>query len=235
MVCNSGVGLTPIIDGKLHHFGHRGLFNGLSVLGDEQTGSYWDHITGRCVSGPHLGYQLDTQPLLHETAGTAVDRLPNAVVAVSKPSWFGRWMGRICEWTRLSKAGFLPPGFRRTMGKVDPRLPEMTLGLGVWIDRQARFYPLTAIQQSPTGVIDRLAGVDLTIAIHPTSRVPVARVTPRDDERTASSRSARHSNNNSNPVSQTEAGGASRLMQLFTRWYGFAFTFPDCEIFVHND
>lgn len=231
MVCNSGVGLTPVINGKLHHFGHRGLYNGLSVLGDEQTGSYWDHITGHCISGPLLGCQLDTQPLFHETAQAVVDRLPETVMAISKPSWIGRWMGRICEWKRLSKSGFLPPGFRRTMDSVDPRLPEMTLGLGVWIDRKARFYPLTDIQQSPAGIMDRLTDVELSIMIHPTSRVPVARVAPPDEERAAGNRSTFDGNDNPDSVGQTGARGPSRLMQLFTRWYGFAFTFPNCEVF----
>jgi hypothetical protein len=36
--------MVPIIDGKLYHFGPRGLYNGLILLGDDETRSYWDHI-----------------------------------------------------------------------------------------------------------------------------------------------------------------------------------------------
>ena len=40
-VCNSGVGLIPIVDGRTHHFGAVGFVNGLSVISDKETGTLW--------------------------------------------------------------------------------------------------------------------------------------------------------------------------------------------------
>ena len=59
MPCNSGVSLIPTVNGKTELFAATGLYNGLALLGDATTHSYWDHITGECVHGEHLGKQLD--------------------------------------------------------------------------------------------------------------------------------------------------------------------------------
>ena len=58
MPCNSGVSLVPLVDGKRERFAVRGLYNGLALLADATTNSYWDHITGACVHGPRQGAQL---------------------------------------------------------------------------------------------------------------------------------------------------------------------------------
>ena len=63
MPCNSGVGLTPVVDGKVHSFGVVGLANGLAVMRDEETESLWDHITGECFEGPLTGKILDFWPV----------------------------------------------------------------------------------------------------------------------------------------------------------------------------
>lgn len=98
-------------------------------------------------------------------------------------------------WTRNT----LPPGFRRTMGHPDTRLPEMEIGLGVVAEQHQRFYPLARIG---AGLVDRWRGLRLHITVGPIDRMPQARF-----------------------------ADGSRPFQIFTRWYGFAFTYPGCEIF----
>ena len=41
-MCNTGVGLTPIVDGTLHHFSAGGLCDGLVLLIDDETRTYWE-------------------------------------------------------------------------------------------------------------------------------------------------------------------------------------------------
>ena len=36
-------------------------------------------------------------------------------------------------------------------------------------------------------------------------------------------------------VPYAEFTDGRRPLQLFTRWYGFSYTFPDCEIFLPHD
>lgn len=203
--------MIPLIDGRLLHFGHRGLYNGLSILGDRDTGSYWDHITGECILGPLQGRRMQTGPLTHMTAEQADVDNRDMLLAASRPNLFGRWMGRIAELTRLTRRGFLPPGFRRTMGQVDARLPEMQIGLGVWTDRVQRFYPIDDIASQPEGVLtDSLDSCEIVVRIDRRTRIP----------------SAEFLNRQADPT-----GPVRRPMQLFTRWYGFSLTFAGCEIY----
>jgi hypothetical protein len=84
----------------------------------------------------------------------------------------------------------------------DPRLPPMTLGLGV-MDAQhnARFYPLQALPPKQA-LDDTWQGRPLQIQRHAVTGVPEARW--RDD--------------------------GERPTQTLIRWYGFGFIYPGCEI-----
>ncbi len=75
-----------MVKGKTHHFAARGLYNGLVLLGDRESGSFWDHITGECVHGPLKGYQLKIFPLLHMDVRQALATHPDAQVAISRQS-----------------------------------------------------------------------------------------------------------------------------------------------------
>ena len=46
-----------MVDETLFHFSAGGLFNGLVLLIDDETRTYWDHITGEAVHGPRTGAQ----------------------------------------------------------------------------------------------------------------------------------------------------------------------------------
>lgn len=41
VICNTGVAMTPLLDGAVHHFSAGGLYNGLVLLVDDETGTYW--------------------------------------------------------------------------------------------------------------------------------------------------------------------------------------------------
>jgi hypothetical protein len=69
-----------------------------------------------------------------------------------------RFMHRGARWPHF------PPGFRGTMTAVDPRLPEMELGLGVVTDSKHRFYPLRLIAG---GLEDMVAGKPLRLTADP--------------------------------------------------------------------
>lgn len=188
-----------MVDGKLHHFSAGGLYNGLVLLVDDETGSYWDHITGECVHGPLAGKQLQTFYVPLTTVKAALERDPDLLVSRSRPSLFARVMARVAS-RQVRGKGFFPPGFRGTMGPADTRLPEHVSGLGITIDGSAKFYPVSRLSAGP--VTDTLAGHELTVVLDPVDRVPRA----------------------------TLATG-EMPMQLFTRWYGFAYSYPGCAIF----
>ena len=50
--------MTPSIDGVTHTFAEHGLYDGLFLMRDEETGTFWDHLTGEAVYGPGEGTNL---------------------------------------------------------------------------------------------------------------------------------------------------------------------------------
>ncbi|MEM7801649.1 MAG: DUF3179 domain-containing (seleno)protein, partial [Chloroflexota bacterium] len=197
-----------MINGKVHNFHAGGLYNGLILLRDKETGSYWDHITGEAVHGPLKGTQLDIWGVQMTDRETAINEHGEIPFMTARPKWYQvgplifyyvfqfMYKGSVLNWT-----GFYPPGFTGTMSEVDDRLPEMMTGLGLFENGSARFYPYSKLGTSP--IVDTFNGRQVEVRISEEDRIPLALYT--DD--------------------------GSRPMQLFSRWYGFSLTFPHTEIF----
>ena len=197
--------MTPIVNGRLYQFAAYGLYDGLFLMGDHETISYWNHITGECLYGELKGAQLTTGMLHYLTASQTVAAYPEAQIAISTTlKWWQRLFSHFQRWTTGRDQGFLPPGFSGTMGQADSRRSEMDMGLGVWSEQIHRYYPLNTIQKEADGLIDELNGRSIKISIDPISNTPTAIYQETD---------------------------AAKPNQLFTRWYGFAYTFPHCEIY----
>ncbi len=79
--------MTPIVEGKVHHFADWGLYDGLFLMGDAETGSYWDHITGECVHGALKGSQLEIGTLHHMMVKQTAVVCPDALLALSSMSF----------------------------------------------------------------------------------------------------------------------------------------------------
>lgn len=200
MVCNSGVGLTPTIDGETLHLSIAGLYDGLALLQDDETGSWWDHITGRCVDGPLAGRRLDAWPVRITTVAAALAADPDLELSRSRPPrWsFYRIITSLFA-RRLQKWTLFPGGFRATMGEADPRRPEMEVGLGLLLDDRPCFYTMEVLRG---GLEEDHGGRRLELGVGEVDRVPFARW----------------------------ADTGERPLQLLTRWYGFSRTFPGCEV-----
>ncbi len=196
-MCHSGVGLTPVIEGKEHHFSAGGLFNGLVLLIDDETSTYWDHITGEAVHGPLKGAGMDAFSITMTNLAGALERDPLITLSRQRVGPFARIFGFIHR-NAFRHGGFLPPRFRGTMGAEDTRLPRMSHGLGVVIGGEARFFTMDDLRQ---GIELDWGGRRLHLAIDALDKVPVAGF---------------------------EDG--TRPFQLFTRWYGFAYTYPGAAI-----
>ena len=186
-----------MIEGKLHHFSAGGLFNGLVLLIDDETKTYWDHITGEAVHGPLKGKCLDAWPVDMTTVAAALETDPEITLARRPVHGFARFFGFLHR-NAFRHGGFLPPRFRGTMGPEDKRLERMTHGLGVVVGDEARFFPMEDIQG---GISLDWGGRRMELTIRGQNKVPAA---------------------------AWEDG--ERPFQLFTRWYGFSYTYPGCAI-----
>jgi hypothetical protein len=134
IICNSGMVLNPEVNGKMLRFEVAGVYNGMVQMVDKETNSYWDHITGECLHGKHKGYQLE---VIHShlvlTAAELAKNYPKAQYGVPNLNFIQRFLAKLQNSnTSVKGKGFMPFFFRNSMVKIDDRLPEMEMGLGLW-------------------------------------------------------------------------------------------------------
>ncbi|MCF6137456.1 DUF3179 domain-containing protein [Alkalihalobacillus berkeleyi] len=190
------------MNGKVHHFGPRGLYDGMVLISDDETNSYWNHVTGECVYGELEGERLQTFPIEHTTVKAAMNKYKDLKIALFNPSIKMKLLSFVM--TRGKKKSFLPPGFEQTMGVLDDRLPKMSSGLGVILGEHQRFYPVDTVKSKGGTIYDSIHGRTVTVQLNPDAGVPQATFTDNQVE---------------------------KPMQLFTRWYGFSLTYPNCEVY----
>ncbi len=220
--------MTPTVDGEVHHFRTTGIYNGLSMLKDDETGSIWNHITGEAVYGPKKGESLPIYNLLHTSVEAALASDPDISVAISDRPIRRRPMFR-------DRIPFLRQGFRETIVQEDTRRPTMDIGLGVWTETEARYYPMETVQENGGVLIDEFDGRRLLVYVERQFGALAALFTESgtaeadgSDVRLEGGLTVR------NGVVTDQEGNrveSMRPMQMFTRWYGFALTFPETMIF----
>jgi Protein of unknown function (DUF3179) len=138
--CNMGTAFRPIIDGSVLHFSATGVYHGMAIVRDKETGLYWEHATGECIHGTLQGRQLEIIPAQYLLANQLLASVPSALFVTPSQPRFLRLFKRLTTRSFLTPKGYMPAPFRRSMGTIDDRLPEMQLGLGVWINGRSRFY-----------------------------------------------------------------------------------------------
>lgn len=202
MVCNTGVRLTPLVDGRTLHFEARGVFDGVSLIWDRETGTLWHHLTGEGLHGPLARRGLPpVANVLHTTVVAALEADPGTLVAISD-----RPIQRESRWAPLlERVPVLSDLFRKTIAREDTRRPTMDVGLGVWMsDSTARYFPLETVRAAGNRILDTLGGRPLQVDFDPAARALMALYPDR---------------------------GGERPLQVFTRWYGWALTFPRTSIY----
>lgn len=162
-VCHAGVGFDPRVDGELLHFSCGGLHHGQSLLIDDETQSYWDPLAGVCLHGRLEGKRLTQFSVDLMSCHEATSAHPDLLCYVADRSLAQTVFGRFGMF-RLKGKGFLPPGFKGTMGGEDTRCPRMQKGLGVVVLKQARWYPEPAIIN---GVVDTWGRRELRVQLRP--------------------------------------------------------------------
>ena len=82
------------MDGQLHHVQARGLYDGLFLMWDTESGTFWNHITGEALYGPLAGMKLQPYSVLHTTPEQALAEDEKTRIAVSSQSPRRRRGGR---------------------------------------------------------------------------------------------------------------------------------------------
>ena len=236
LICNSGVVFSSTLENITLTFTERGIYNAMTLLSDNETDSLWNPLTGECLHGKLAGKRLSLFSTPRQmTAQIALDSEPTArfLISTLQPDQ----ATEAAEWDvfRRQPTPDLPERWIKTMGSEDTRLPRLEMGLGIWSNNAARYYPYRDLNAHDNLIVDQFDGRSLIVYIDPESSLPeafyIASAEVRwmgDDLSIKGVGTIRHG------VLYPPAHESQHLErpdQLFMRWYGFAFTFPNCEIY----
>ena len=177
-----------------------GLANGLAVMADQETRTLWDHITGEAIEGPLEGHRLEWWPIRVTTVEAALEEWPELLILVSDYRSLPQRLMGKVQNKKINTKGWLPPGFRSTMS-------------GAVDPRLPEFTQGLGVVVADEG------------RFYPMDSIKVEGLT---DE--WHGRLMRIERRSTDGVPKAEWVDGDVPMQLLTRWYGFAFTYPDCKI-----
>lgn len=241
--------MVPVIDGQLHHFSNAGLYDGLFTLYDAESHTLWNHITGEAEYGPLVGRTLGPPGNeLQTNVSRALAMDSKMEIAISDRAYFvgGKQFGSAGGPGRGQGAGSQGPvgpnpnsvmsgRFVGTLGKEDQRRPRMELGLGVWTNTTRRYYPISSIREHGGALLDRLDGRQVLIFIDSESNTPAALFVNAKSVRMQGEDAVLDNGSVVRKGVLVDRRGKRLAMehpqQIFTRWYGFALTFPGGEVF----
>ncbi len=226
--------MAPSIAGDVHLFSEHGLYDGLFLMRDEESGTFWDHMTGEAVYGPMVGTSLDVTALQQTTVAQALLQDSDAVVALSDRELWEEDNLKLDGLLARVRGG-LSQFFSATIEREDDRRPTMDLGLGVWGGDQAIYYPYDTVLAEGNAILGRYDGRGILVYLDPTARALAAYFTEADgfewDDNVLRLNDGERIEGG---VLYTAGGGRAtdrRPLQVFTRWYGFSLTFPGVPIY----
>lgn len=193
--------------------------------------------------GPAVGASIGPPGnVLHATVKQLMASAPEARIAISDRVYFagGKRHGTVEGIALLGRRHHRPDTrsglsdvFAATLGAEDARRPRMELGLGIWWEGGSRYYPRDLIRQQGDALIDRVNGRTLLVYIDPDTSIPAAMFVTSTRARMDGSRVRLDEGAVRDGVLVDGRGrrvAIERPQQVFTRWYGFALTFPGTAI-----
>lgn len=234
-VCNAGMMFSPILNGQEYKFYGAGFYDAMVLLADQETGSYWDHITGECIYGKLEGAKLERLGMVtHSTAEAVAQIAPNAQLAQTTLTPDRQAFEEVGEMLRTLPELQWPPEIENSLAWEDKRLPRLEMGLGVWSQQSSRYYPFRTLHMENNVIFDELDGRRLLVYNDPDTLTPAALFTD------ATSATWYNDVLQLDNGQRIQAGGLTgdgetrplhRPLQLFQRWYGFSLIFPNCAVY----
>lgn len=225
--------MTPRVGDDVHWFAEQGLYDGLFLMKDDETGTFWDHMTGEAVYGPLVGEAMPVQGLVQTTVEQVLANSPDARVTLSDQAIRSDDDMKV-DGLLAGIRGRLNRMFQSTVERDDTRRPQMDMGLGLWSDDLARYYPLDVIRTEGRAIVDDFGGGRVVVMIDPDNFILTAF---RTDARSATWDGEVLRLSDGTYIEKGVLRGADgeavgeRPVQVFTRWYGFSLTFPETEIY----
>jgi len=147
------------VGGQVLHFHLAGINNQNFIMRDEETGSWWQQVTGEAIFGPLKGQRL--RSVIHDELTFGLWKQEKPAGRVLRPDEAILRAGKYApaNWEeRMTKVPVT------TSQKVDTALPPRTLVVGLTVNGASVAYPFEAVlRQSP--ILDEVGGVPLIIVL----------------------------------------------------------------------
>jgi hypothetical protein len=147
------------VDGRVLHFHLAGINNQNFIMRDEETGTWWQQVTGKAIHGPLQGHQL--KEVFHDELSFAIWKRERPQGRVLKPD------EKIAAKNEYEAADWeMRVGRMRVVEGTDKdkRLAPRTLVLGIEVDGKPAAYPLSALQkQSP--ILDTIGSTAIILVL----------------------------------------------------------------------
>jgi hypothetical protein len=147
------------VEGRQLHFRLAGINNQNFIMRDEETGSWWQQVTGEAIQGALKGQKL--KPVFHDELTFGVWKRENPNGRVLRPD------------EKILQAGkYAPPNWEERMLKTPvttsrdfgDALEPRALIVGIAINGESKAYPMSALEkQSP--IVDRLGGKEIIVVL----------------------------------------------------------------------
>jgi hypothetical protein len=142
------------------HFHLAGINNQNFIMRDEETGSWWQQVTGEAILGPLKGHHL--KPVFHDELSFALwkrDQPQGRVLRPDERILAAKEYAPTNWEERMGRAPVLPQ-FKKAGQDLEPRATVV----GINLNGVMKAYPLETLQkQSP--IIDSVGGVPLIIVV----------------------------------------------------------------------
>jgi hypothetical protein len=171
VICNSAAAFSARVDGRRLSFEEIGIFNGVFVMQDRQTGTYWSHYTGEALEGKLEGKTLEWVQVGRTRFDRMLEEHPEATIAVKSAMQFREIPPMSGRARAMGEE--LPPNFAETLPEGVERLPRHTHGLGVAAGSERRFYALDGLADERV-INDRLGEVATVVLLQDGSEAAAA-------------------------------------------------------------
>ncbi len=236
-LCNGGSVFDACHDGTIYTFAAQGYYDVMVVIADQQTNSYWNHLTGLCLFGDLGGTALTRLGALSQMqAKDALSAYPHAKftlaegMSAEEHETAKRWN----EVYHLPAQPTFNEGLLATGNKEDTRLPRYDMGLGLWTPHTQRYYPITRLYSEQNIIVDQVDGRQVIIVLNEAVGLPFAfyhesRTVELRDEQVILDHETFYQSNVIYTNGQKSKPDYPHHVAI--RWYGFSSIFPNCQIY----
>ena len=218
------------VNGKVLHFYLAGINNQNFLMRDQETGTWWQQITGKAIYGPMKGDALELAPSDELSFGEWKSEVSDGKVLAPVPKYVkeydSKWEPEVAK---------LPVVIRFPGTELKSR--DVVVGLA--LDGVSRAYPWeTLVKQSP--VVDRVHGTPLLVVVGPDGksfRVFVSRIDGREAEfflkgepEAETDVKVPPDNRNSTPADAPATASANRTWSLIDATTASEWNFQGCAM-----